>query len=454
MKHFSLKLKITLWFTLAMVVISSVVFVAMLSISKEITVRDVSNRLTRTVTEFSRIIAGPDGKIRFSPKMRFYEQGVHMVLYDKDKKVLGGQLPFGISFSDEFKNDKLIKKTYMGEEYYIYDKHIPVRDYGFLYLRGVISAANEQNTLDSYAKTNVIIMLIMIFAASVGGYFIISKAFVPVNKISETAKKISQSTDLSQRIGIKNSKDEISSLANTFDEMLEQIEKSFEREKQFTSDASHELRTPVAVMLSECEFMLDCAKTDDEFRESAESIRKQADKMSKLISELLMISRMNKNTMKLDFEEIDVSELINFVCDEQEEIHENSIVLMRDIKPGIMAQVDRFLISRLFINLISNAYQYSNEGGTITVELDELEGNIIFSVIDNGIGIDEKHIEKIWERFYQVDDSRTVKDSGSMGLGLSMVKQIAQCHNGDVSVNSEFGKGSGFTFIFPKGNTK
>ena len=283
-----------------------------------------------------------------------------------------------------------------------------------------------------------------------GGYFIIRRALAPVNKITRTAHDISESNDLSQRIRIGPGTDEIHALANTFDNMLDRIEQTVEREKQFTSDASHELRTPVAVILSECEYMTDCAKTEDEFRESAYSVKAQAERMSKLISELLTISRMDKNTLRSEFEELDISELLTFVCEEQTEIGRSDITLTQDIPPGITAEADRFLLARLFINLISNAYSYGRSGGHITVSLSETAESISVSVDDDGIGISEEDLPKIWERFYQADPSRTANGSGSMGLGLSMVSSIAKCHNGNITVKSELGKGSVFTFTMPK----
>lgn len=319
-----------------------------------------------------------------------------------------------------------------------------------MWLKGIASLADEIYTLRSVAKTNLILTLLLIIIAAGGGYFIISRAFAPVNKIRKTAEEIIKSSDLSQRIEIGKGKDEIHELANTFDNMLEKIEQTIEREKQFTQDASHELRTPVAVILSECEYMTDCADTVGDLKESAEAVKKQADKMSKLISELLMISRMDKNTLQVSFEEVDISELLNFVCDEQAEIHGEGISLLREIPTGITADADRFLLTRLFINLISNAYQYGRENGTINVRLSESGDNAVFSVTDDGIGISEENKEKIWERFFQADPSRTANENGSMGLGLSMVKWIAECHGGSVSVESELGKGSTFTFILPK----
>ena len=289
-------------------------------------------------------------------------------------------------------------------------------------------------------------ILMFVILAGVGGYFIILKAFVPVNKIRETAKEISESSDLSQRINIGPGGDEIHILANTFDDMLNKLEYSFNKEKQFTSDASHELRTPISVIMSECEYGLECVNDMGEMKDTLNSIHTQANKMSKLVSELLMISRMDNNRLKTNFETTDLSELLTFICEEQIEIQTKDIKLKYKIEQGILANVDTLLMTRLFINLISNAYQYSPENTTITVSLKTEGENVVFSVKDEGIGISEEHLSKIWDRFYQVDSSRTGDRNGSSGLGLSMVKWIADRHNGELTVNSEVGKGSEFIF--------
>lgn len=449
----SVKLKVTLWYTLVMIVTSCIVMTAMISISRDMIERDVKTRIVRTVEESSRRIMMPFPRIGHDVEQRrfpMYEQGVHMIVYDVEGNVIDGQLPFDIGNDTEFVTE-LTEKVYEGNRFFIYDKEIRnPRNEEIYWLRGVISVTDEAYAVETMTKNNVILTAILILIAAVGGYLIISRAFVPVNKISRTAQEISESSDLSRRINIGKGKDEISGLANTFDAMLDKIEKTFEREKQFTSDASHELRTPVAVILSECEYMEECAKTDDDYKESAGSVKRQAEKMSKLISELLMISRMDKNTVKLSFEETDVSELLTFVCDEQAEIRDTDIELVRNIKENVIANVDRDHLARVFINLISNAYQYSGKGRKIAVSLEETIDEITFIVADEGIGIAEENIPKIWERFYQAEQSRTANDSASMGLGLSMVKWIVEAHRGKVSVQSELGKGSTFTVVIPK----
>lgn len=451
MKKISVKLRITLWYTLAMTVILGIVLFTMSSFTDNMMKKDVEMRVRRVVLSMSEELVDRRGNMRPIPGFRFYDSGVHMILYDANKNIVGGVKPFSITEDFKLINDEFRQSTYNGDKYYEFDKEIHAKT-GTYYLKGISSVSDELYNVNSIIKNNAIILLITILIAALGGYLIISKAFAPVKKISETAERISQSSDLSQRISIGENigHDEIYNLANVFDKMLDKIENTLQREKQFTSDASHELRTPVAVILSECEYMEDCAKTIDEYKESADSVKRQANRMSKLISELLMLSRMDRNTIQTNFEEFDLSELLSFVCDEQEEIHNNEVELVRDIAPHIMANADRFLLTRAFINLISNAYQYIGSGNRIYVKLEENGQNIIFSVKDDGIGISEEHISKIWERFYQADAARSNNENSSAGLGLSMVKWIAECHSGNVTVKSEVGKGSTFVFIFPK----
>lgn len=453
LNRFSLKLKITLWYTIAMVIVSTIVLLAMNTITTEIINRDISERIIRTVEETSRMMIDRDGKLRSMTKFPFYMRGVHMVVFDAEKNIAAGQVPFGISDKFEFKDKDLRNETYSGNKYVVFDRlvHTPAGEE--YWVKGIVSHNEESYGHESAFKTNVIITLIMIILAAFGGYLIISRALNPVYKIRNTAENIINSGDLSQRINIGKNADEISSLAITFDRMLSRIESSFENEKQFTSDASHELRTPVAVIISECEYMTECAETADEFRESAASVKRQARKMSKLISELLAISRMDNNTLNLSFEETDISELLEFVCEEQEDINTKDICLTKNITPGVVADADRGLIARLFINIISNAYQYTADGGSIDITLAKKGENVHFAVKDTGIGIAPENIDKIWERFYQEDPSRTPDESGSTGLGLSMVKWISEIHKGKTTVNSNVGEGTEFVFEFPVKNS-
>lgn len=449
MKKLSIKLKVTLWYTIAMIILSCLVLLTINSVSTEILTRDIKHRIVETVDHLSRELVDRRGYLRPVPDFKLYSQGVHMTIHDSDSTLIKGHNPFNLE-NYEFSEGKPRILEYNQSRYVVYDKKVNLPDNSIIWIKGMVSVTDVSYSSMAAFKTNILLTVLLILMASVGGYIIIKRAFIPVNKIRSTAKSISESNDLSQRINIGNGRDEISALANTFDDMLNKIEETMEREKQFTSDASHELRTPVAVILSECEYMQDCAKSADELQESGASIKRQAEKMSKLISELLTISRMDRNTLKTNFEKTDISELLTFVCDEQAEIQKKNVSLSTDIDDNITANADKFLLARLFINLISNAYQYSYENSEIFVSLKQDNDKISFTVKDNGIGISNEDLPKIWERFYQADTSRSNRENGNMGLGLSMVKWIAKIHNGEVFAKSELKKGSIFTFIMPK----
>lgn len=449
MRKLSLKLRLTLWFVVIMIIISAAALAAMTSLSQKMVIRDAEDRLMKAVGGMEMRMFPPKHGDKPEPRMKFYDQGVHIVILDENKNVVSGQIPFSITDDLDIENGVSRIKSYDGNRYLVYDKETTLQDGSKGFIKGFVSIDESLLAVKPVVRNSILMAVLLILLAALGGYYITSRALKPVNLMSQTANSIIKSKDLSQRINIENANDELGMLANTFDKMLSEIEGAFQREKQFTSDASHELRTPIAVILSECEYMTDCADTVDELRDSAESVKEEAQKMSKLVSELLSIARMDIDTLKLSLEETDISELLSFVCDEQEEINTGNIKLVRSIKEDVFAYADKILLARLFINIISNAYKYNKENGEITVSLDEKDGNVIFKVSDTGIGISEENLPKIWERLFQVDPSRTSNENGGMGLGLSMVKWIAEKHGGEVNAQSELGKGTTFTFIFP-----
>ena len=185
--------------------------------------------------------------------------------------------------------------------------------------------------------------------------------------------------------------------------------------------------------------------------ESLEVILKQSRKMSALISQLLLLARADQgNHNTFQFECINMSELTEIVVEELSlMVQENSIEITTNIEEDLFIKADQTLMMRLLMNLLTNAIAYSKASGTVHMQLFRDETNIIGTVSDNGIGISEQHITKIWDRFYRVDAARTSSNIGNTGLGLSMVKWIVELHGGEITVESKFGEGSTFTFKLP-----
>ncbi len=447
MKKLSVKLRITLWYAVILSVISIGLLLAMTNINRSLLTAESKHRVEQTVTDIARMISMERKPSHQMPKFEFFERGVHIALFDHHGKMIGGFMPYEFADDIVFKPDEMLENTYNNENFLVYAKKTRSHEGTEISVVGVLSITEKRNILNNIHKVLAGFIFIIILIIAVGGYFIICRALRPIDKITKTAKSISNSNNLSQRIMLGKGNDEMYRLADAFDTMLDKIETSFKKEKQFTSDASHELRTPVAVIHSECEYVLECATSFADAKESVLSIKRQSDKMSKLISELLTISRMDRENLKINFEEVDVSELLNFVCDEQEELHDGTIRLHRNILPNIMAKSDQMLLARMFVNLISNAYTYGKENGNVWVSLQKDNNNMILSVKDDGIGIAKEDLPKIWERFYRVDKSRA--KSENMGLGLSIVKWIAEHHSGAISIASELGSGTEITVKIP-----
>ena len=199
---------------------------------------------------------------------------------------------------------------------------------------------------------------------------------------------------------------------------------------------------PISVIKSACDYSEKYDTTTEEYKESVGMIHRQADKMSDMVTQLLNMSRIDQGTENIKMEKLDLSEFVTSFCSEHR--YERISV---EVEPDIIVFADKLLMSRLLQNLIENAYKYGKKDGSVWVTLKTDNNQAILSVRDDGIGIAQEHHEKIWQRFYQVDSSRS-EDCGS-GLGLSMVQKIAELHMGTMSLKSAPGEGSCFSLIIP-----
>ncbi len=329
---------------------------------------------------------------------------------------------------------------------YLTDKSI----YDDVWIRGVSASGSESNEWNAIVIVAVIFLPIFILMSSVIGTSIAKRAYKPIENLSLSVSRINTGDDLSERVTVEDSDPVLRQLEENCNLMLERLQQSFESEKQFTSDASHELRTPVTVILAECDYQLGRNDLDDESREALSDIREKALAMKELIQQLLYFARMEQGKALFDFAPNDLTELTDAVAGDIASIAQNSekhIKIHTDLEKGIIFNMDAGLMARLIENLISNAVRYGNPDGNVWVKLSKDRNVITLSVKDDGIGISKEDAPKIWQRFYRADKARGSGD-GCQGLGLPMVKQIAEMHGGHVTLESEEGKGSEFKVIF------
>ncbi len=452
MKNVSAKIRLTLFTTFLMLLMAGVLVALMFSMSDDIVLANSISQLTEVVDDNSDELEYDDGKLDLGD-VDFFKKGVYTILYTEDGEYIEGDFPEeGIS-ALPFLDKETSEFTADGVLYYVYDRLSPVEDSrALVWMRGVIAIDEVATATNSILQTALLSLPFFVLLGAIGCYFIAKSTFRPIDKIVKTAEDISESENLSLRIDLQGGSPEIRKLSDTFDKMFERLEGAFEAEKQFTSDVSHELRTPTAVILAQCEYAIGESITLEDKEEALETVQRQATKMASLIADLLNLMRMDRGAEKAQLLQINLSDLVRDVCEEQRLLATEDINLTYDIEPDISGMFDCAMISRVLTNLISNSFCYKKETGTANahVTLRQTNTEILLSVKDDGIGIAREHQEKIWNRFYQVDSSRTSSQYGSMGLGLSMVAQIAKLHNAKIELESELNQGSLFTVKFPK----
>lgn len=373
--------------------------------------------------------------------------GIYTTLYKEDYELLYGENPIAQATGDvAFADHKLQTLRYKGTTYYVYDRSLKGEGMEDLWLRGIVSRSQGARWMDAIVILSMWLIPLLILLALFGGYFLAGRFLRPIQQMIQAASGIQQGQDLKKRIELKKGQDELHQLADTFNGMMDRLEASFQAEKQFTSDMSHELRTPVAVILSQCELSLEEEQDKDAYADALRLIQRQGKKMSVLINDMLMMTRMEQRRESIRMMQLDYSSLCASVCEDLRLIREKNIELSWQLEEGVTIVGNKELLQRLLVNLITNAYRYGKEHGHIQVELKQTQTEVRLSVADDGRGIAQEQLAHIWQRFYQADASRSKQGSG---LGLAMVQEIAQLHHGCMKVESVQGKGSCFTFCIP-----
>ena len=446
MKRLSVKQKLTIWIILLMLLLVGLVLGFMLAVSSSVVTEHAHDQLTTTLRGNLSGISRENGTLSFSEDFSFTRSGVYTLVYSDSGALLAGQPP--LSFPEGITFENGITRTVSGaaDDFYVLDYWLHFGWDDGVWVRGVTPMPDTADILNELADIALLLLPLMVIVSGLGAYLIARSTFRPIDRMIRTVGEISEGRDLSRRIGLPSGRDEISRLGQAFDSMFARLETSFEAEKQFTSDASHELRTPVAVILAQCGDARRNAQTPEQYAEAIDVVERQAKRMSDMIARLLQMTRLEQGTQRIAMEHADISSLVEVICGEQPQLPQG-ITLQSDIQPDVEAWFDVTLMSRLLQNLINNATQYGRENGHIWVVLRRMEGDVVLSVRDDGIGIPAEQLDKIWQRFYQVEPARGAE--GGAGLGLPMVQQIAALHGGTVTVDSREGEGSCFTLRFP-----
>jgi heavy metal sensor kinase len=339
----------------------------------------------------------------------------------------------------------------------IYSKGMPLR-----ILTGQIHASDQVYDVqiaapmeDFYGAVNrfrfvlLFSVPVLLLVASTGGYWLSRKAVAPVAEIARAAQLISE-RELSRRLPNLQTGDELQSLSETLNEMFGRLERAFKRVTQFTADASHELRTPVALMRTRTEVALRKQRSEADYRETLLRIHQELERTSALIENLMTLARGDSGTELLQVAPTNLNEILLEISEPARLLAEGKSIQYDQRLPEtpVCVSGNPPSLRRLFLILIDNAVKYTSREGRISVVLDARDGAAVTEVRDTGVGIAPTDIPHIFERFYRADESRS-RESGGAGLGLSIAKWITEAHQGKISVVSKVGEGAVFRVQIP-----
>jgi heavy metal sensor kinase len=318
---------------------------------------------------------------------------------------------------------------------------------GFAIVAEPLSVVDEGlRRLRHYFIAGVPLILLL---ASLGGYFLARKSLSPMALMNQQTQRIT-AENLSAQLDVADPRDEVGRLAMTINALLVRLDAAFQEQKRFIADASHELRTPIAVLRGEAEVALEKDRTRDEYKESLALIKDEAERLSRIVESLFMLARQPVDAKSLTKETVRLDELVSD-CARAATVLTTQKGLRLKIAgslPAITLNGDDEMLNRMLLNLLDNAVKYTPAGGEISIALASQNGNAQIIVSDTGIGIPAADQPRIFDRFYRVDKARS-RAQGGAGLGLSIVRWIVEGHGGTVTVESTQGKGSAFTVELP-----
>ena len=444
MKHLTIKARIMLLCALLAVAVTALALGVMLYNEQRVAQGYFRDTLSSTAQLARNEVRIEKGRLEIDRKLDDLPN-VRVALYTADGDLVYGQERFDAPFIEGQMREAV---SAGGIQWRVQDSFMTLEDGSGLWLRCYMAANAVDSMLGSRRNMLLALLPLLILLAEFGGWLIARRAFKPISQIIRTAEGIASGADLKKRIGLVGAHDEIYQTAQGFDAMLDRLEAAFERERRFTSDASHELRTPVTAIVAQSEFALSDAANEQDRLEALREIHRKGLHMSQLIQRLLSLSRLDAKQGPEELELIDLAMLAEITAESLAERAAEKQLHIEAISDGdVWVRGDQTMLMQAVFNLVENAVRYGNPGGHIRIETRADGESCRIRVLDDGPGIAPGAQARIFDRFWQADASRS---ENGFGLGLSLVKRIAELHGGSVALDSTPGVGSCFEIILKR----
>jgi two-component system, OmpR family, heavy metal sensor histidine kinase CusS len=458
MKTISMRLRLAIWYSLILALVLSLFGVGAYFLMEKSIQRTVDEELAARMDGVRQLIdrsARPDYKEDLADGLREHSElrsgGELMQVSDS----MGNWL-----YRSQYMSRMDVPKTLKPKAYTIWYPRDPLRILDREITAGnktyLVQVATEMDdfasALDRFQALLEITIPIFLLCAAYGGYLMSRHALDPIDQIIQTARNISVQ-NLSSRLEVPRTGDELQSLSETLNGMFERLETAFKKITQFTADASHELRTPVAVMRTRAELSLRRARSVEDYRDTLAQIHSELERTSELIEKLMFLARTDSGAEAIPFTRVNLQEIVREVCTQGSALAEDKQVEFRENLPErpLWVRGDEDLLRRLFLILIDNAVKYTPANGRVEVSVREKDGTAVGEIRDTGIGIASADLPNVFERFYRADKARS-RETGGAGLGLSIGRWITEVHSGTIEVESSPGHGSTFQVRLPVSN--
>ena len=457
--------KMTLWYGLTFLVTTLIIFSFMYVRLKHHLIKEIDGFLKDEARVFTSEIS--ENRMNIIEAMTDYEQDAFVKrFYPVHAKVLGadGGVIATLKNSTEFVcplHRKTLGRIGIGSPYFK-TVRMPGTSTPFRVISFRISIDGEtdyigqigtrmwrmRKTLSNFRHNLLTAIPIVLVLGSIGGWFLARRSLSPIAHITETARRITAS-NFGERLKSRGSGDELDYLITTLNEMISRLESSFKKISQFTSDASHELRTPISSMRGEAELLLSKPRPIREYQRVLANHIEKLDFVTRMVNDLLLLAKFDSSQPGLEMAPIKLGTLLSDLWELFRALAEQKGIefVLGDIEEAEVSG-DRTRLQQLFTNLIDNAIKFTPSGGRVDISLKKDGGVAKVSIRDTGMGIPEEEFEHVFERFYRVNKSRA-RESGGTGLGLSICQWIAKAHHGRIELESQLGKGTEFIVSLP-----
>ncbi len=398
-----------------------------------------------------------NGDLTFDPRRdapalakQLDEAGVSVYLLDLEGNIRGH---FGRQLTVKGENSLRVgfsTRQEAGERWRLYTRDFPLSGDS---PKGWITVAHSLTPVEeataNLRRQMVLGVPIVLALLGIGGFILANRALRPLAQITKTAQQVRLSGDLTQRINYQGAEDELGRLAIMFDEMLNSLQRTFQREQRFNADVSHELRTPLTAMKGRLSVALGQPRSVEDYQATLKAFDQEVDRLIRLSSDLLLLSRLEQGSLKRKTELLDLGELLGAIADQVQPLAEIKTVTVHTLfSHGLTVQAQPDHLIRLFLNLLDNAIKHTPIDGKVTLAARQVNGQVQTSISDTGCGIPPEHLPYLFERFYRVDSDRS-RRTGGAGLGLAIACEIAQLYSGSIVVESHQNLGTKFIVTLP-----